>query len=226
MKFGILSDLHQEFDKTPIPWDFVPEEGVFYLNAGDTNSRFLMRNYWLEQHKDHMFWITGNHDFYGGEFEKPDQMKETNVNGLKIIGATLWTDLTNPLDWTFYKNGLVDNRHIKNLTYDNYNNRHKEHTDFIFNNDADIIVTHHCPTLKSISPVYGSSPLNRSFSNDYEQAILNMKKPPKLWVCGHTHWKHSYKIGETLVLCNPRGYPRENEYYETYQPEIIEIETP
>jgi len=28
----------------------------------------------------------------------------------------------------------------------------------------------------------------------------------KLWVHGHTHDPYDYVIGETRVVCNPRGY--------------------
>jgi predicted phosphodiesterase len=50
-----------------------------------------------------------------------------------------------------------------------------------------------------------------------------MKKPPKLIVHGHTHDPCDYMIGETRVICNPRGYPAEHPWYENYQPKIVEI---
>jgi hypothetical protein len=28
----------------------------------------------------------------------------------------------------------------------------------------------------------------------------------KLWTHGHTHHKFDYMIGETRIVCNPRGY--------------------
>ena len=51
-----------------------------------------------------------------------------------------------------------------------------------------------------------------------------MKKPPKLIVHGHTHRRMDYMLGDTRVICNPRGYPGENEWYKNYQPVYVEIE--
>jgi hypothetical protein len=31
-----------------------------------------------------------------------------------------------------------------------------------------------------------------------------------LWIHGHVHTAQDYRLGETRVLCNPRGYPVEN----------------
>lgn len=40
------------------------------------------------------------------------------------------------------------------------------------------------------------------------------------WFFGHTHDAHKFKIGETRVMCNPRGYP--NEYQESkFDPNLI-----
>jgi hypothetical protein len=29
---------------------------------------------------------------------------------------------------------------------------------------------------------------------------------PRLWVHGHTHSSHDYRVGRCRVVCNPRGY--------------------
>jgi hypothetical protein len=55
-----------------------------------------------------------------------------------------------------------------------------------------------------------------------EDDILNMYKPPKLWIHGHTHDSFDYMVGETRVICHPKGYPKENNY-DGYKPLVIEI---
>jgi Icc-related predicted phosphoesterase len=50
-----------------------------------------------------------------------------------------------------------------------------------------------------------------------------MKKPPKLIVHGHTHEACDYMIGDTRVVCHPRGYPKETPYYDAYKPLIVEV---
>lgn len=226
MKFGILSDMHMDFSRSK-DWDFTPEEGVFYLCAGDINSKLHMRQDFVNRHKDHMLYVLGNHDYYGFDFPTKTMPKEAVVGGLKIVGVTLWTDLSNPKDWFNYVNGLVDSRYIDGLTYDAYTERFAEDLEYLMTSEADVIVTHHCPTLRAIAPQFQvgeATKYNPGFASDLENTILSMAKPPKLWVYGHTHWRHSYRIGETLFVCNPMGYPGENTYYTNYEPQVIEID--
>ena len=37
-----------------------------------------------------------------------------------------------------------------------------------------------------------------------------MRYWPDVWVHGHVHHSVGYVLGETQVLCNPRGYADEN----------------
>lgn len=225
VKFFCLSDIHGEFDRSSgIYWDFTPEPDSFYFCAGDIHSWYNLKMDFVNRHADHMFWIDGNHDFYGNKFQAANSMKTATVDGLKIAGATLWTDLSDKANWTLYVNGLSDARHIHGLTYETYNERHNEHLNFLLNSDADIWVTHHCPTLKSIDPKFAGSNLNCCFSNDLEDVIVNMKHPPRLIISGHTHCSYAYTLSNgTGCVCWPRGYPGENWYYEEYEPKEIEI---
>lgn len=221
--FGIISDLHMEFDGWS--WDFYPEADVFYLCAGDIDSSTKARQAFIDKHSDHMLAIKGNHDFYGGSFDPVQTPIEREVNGFKIAAATLWTDLSNPIDWIRYVRGLVDASRIHGLSAqaDIYNRIHQEHKKFLLNSDADVIVSHHAPSWQSISKEFTFSSLNACFVSDLDEEILNMKHPPQLWVCGHVHHKHDYWIGETHVVSNPRGYPGESNY-NNYQPELITLE--
>ena len=64
---------------------------------------------------------------------------------------------------------------------------------------------------------------NDFFATELSYKILDMKKPPKLIVHGHTHDACDYMIGETRVVCHPRGYPNEQPWYKDYQPLMIEV---
>ena len=35
----------------------------------------------------------------------------------------------------------------------------------------------------------------------------------KLWIHGHTHGSRDYMLGQTRVICNPRGYPPFNQQF-------------
>jgi Icc-related predicted phosphoesterase len=224
MKFGILSDLHMEFD----PWFFEPDPDVFYLNAGDTHPHTIVREYFNELMGDNYLYVYGNHDYYGQAgselFKKAsDHVFTKEVNGIKIAGATLWTDIT-PVRWWDFKEYMMDTKYIKSMNYDRYMNAHKAHHDFLFNSDADIWVVHHLPSFQSVHEKYLGSNGNDFFATELSRKILEMRKPPKLIVHGHTHEKMDYMIGDTRVICHPRGYPNENAWFQTYQPLILEIE--
>lgn len=222
MKLGIFSDLHLH---TTNPYEFEPEDGVFYINAGDVSDNIHIRQAFTEKHQKYMFSVMGNHDYYHDTFpEHPvDYMSMRQVGDIKIAGATLWTDVSNPSDWLVYKNGLIDTTYIDGITPENMQEAHVMHRDFLFNSGADIIVSHHCPSVLSVAGHYKNDPLNPAFHTDYTDMILNMSSPPKLWIHGHTHDEFDYMIGSTRVICHPRGYRHEKPWYMDYKPKIVEI---
>lgn len=221
MKFAIISDLHMEFQ----PWLHEPIEDAFYLNAGDTHPNALMRDYFHEKVLNNkVFWIKGNHDYYGGSFIDAEMDVFTrSVGGLKIAGATLWTYIR-PDRWYDFRDYMMDYRQIKGMNYDRYMNAHKTHYDYLLNSGADIWVVHHLPSFQSVHEKYRNSSGNDFFASEMSDWILDMNKPPKLIVHGHTHERMDYMIGNTRVVCNPRGYPNEQPWYQNYEPLIVEIE--
>lgn len=225
MKFAIISDLHMEFQ----PWLHEPIEDAFYLNAGDTHPNALMRDYFHEKVlKGNVFWIKGNHDYYGHSFQDaatdfPEPQIATDLKSkAKVVGATLWTDIR-PDRWWDFREYMMDYRNIKGMNYDRYMNAYKTHHDYLFQADADIWVIHHLPSYQSVHEDYRHSNGNDFFATELSDKILDMKKPPKLIVHGHTHRQFDYMIGNTRVVCHPRGYPGENAWYQNYEPLIVEI---
>ncbi|OGS98981.1 MAG: metallophosphoesterase [Gallionellales bacterium RBG_16_56_9] len=69
-----------------------------------------------------------------------------------------------------------------------------------------VMVSHHAPTRGSINPKYSGSPVNPSFVSDLEPQLRRWQ--PSLWVHGHVHDSYDYQVGNTRVVCNPRGYAR------------------
>lgn len=229
MKIGLISDLHMDFDNRNggIPYKFVRDPKVdFYICAGDIHSDPLRRDVFINDNKNYMLCIRGNHDFYSYKNNFEDSITETvihEVDGIKIAAATLWTEFKSYSDWQMYVRCLNDKHCIDGMTFDLYQETHKRHLDFLLNSEADIIVTHHAPSFKSIHPRYAGDIANICFASDLDAKICSLAKPPKYWVHGHVHDPHDYMIGSTRVVCNPRGYPREREYYYTYEPKILEV---
>jgi hypothetical protein len=69
-----------------------------------------------------------------------------------------------------------------------------------------VVVTHHAPTSLSIAECYKHDTLmNGAFHSDLSDFILD-RPQIKMWTHGHMHNVSDYMIGDTRVVCNPRGY--------------------
>jgi len=69
-----------------------------------------------------------------------------------------------------------------------------------------VVVTHHAPSAISIAESYRFDTLmNGAFASDLSEFILD-RPQIKLWTHGHMHNVSDYMIGDTRVVCNPRGY--------------------
>lgn len=78
-------------------------------------------------------------------------------------------------------------------------------------NKKTVICTHHLPSFKAVDAQYTVDPtsriLNHAFASDLDDFILKHK--PAYWFFGHTHTRFHGSIGDTIISCNPLGYPRE-----------------
>lgn len=73
-------------------------------------------------------------------------------------------------------------------------------------NEKFVVVGHHAPSRLSTKPQYEKDfHLNGAYSSDLSEIMLDHPQI-KLWTHGHTHHEFEYVIGETKVVCNPRGY--------------------
>ena len=145
-------------------------------------------------------------------------------NGVLFIGSTLWTDCNknNPLSMQIIKYGMNDYRLIKNH-YVNKNIYYKltpEYTSGVHRNSREfirmileqkpnvptVVITHHGPSYMSINEKYkNDQDMNGAYTSDLSDLILDHPSI-KYWVHGHMHDRADYKIGDTRVVSNPRGY--------------------
>lgn len=75
-----------------------------------------------------------------------------------------------------------------------------------------VVVTHHGPHPNSVHWRWKGSALNPAFSSDLTGLFWLGK--PALWVHGHTHDSFDYRVGDTRVVCNPKGYHSENPLFD------------
>ncbi|HEX7026241.1 MAG TPA: metallophosphoesterase, partial [Gammaproteobacteria bacterium] len=70
-----------------------------------------------------------------------------------------------------------------------------------------VVVTHHAPATGSIAEQYKANMLNPAFISEMDELVTH--SGARCWIHGHTHSRFDYTLGDTRVLCNPRGYPNE-----------------
>ena len=173
-----------------------------------------------------------NGKFYAGiEYMREECAKYPNVYMLEqdtkiiddvvFVGGTLWTNMNkrDPLtmhaiegmmnDFRIIRNDArnyapmsaldVAIRHDKTLAY-------IEHIVHVHKNKKCVVVGHHSPSFQSAHPMYAHETLmNGGYHSDLSEFILDHPQIV-LWTHGHTHHPFDYVIGETRVVCNPRGY--------------------
>jgi Icc-related predicted phosphoesterase len=85
-----------------------------------------------------------------------------------------------------------------------------------------IVVGHHCPSELSVAAVYKGNLLNAAFRSSLD-AFIEARPQIKLWLHGHTHYNFNYWIGDTRVICNPRGYIDHEECANWFQLKYFEV---
>lgn len=165
--------------------------------------------------------VPGNHEYYLDRH--PDETEEVLMGledefpnlrvligdayrvpgGPRIVGTTLWYRASPELalrhrDWADFR--YVGLNEVIELT-----NRHflRDESLLMGVGSDDIVVTHMLPSWKCVIPRFENHANNELFVRDVEPLILDRR--PLHWVHGHTHATVDVMVGDTRVLCNPRG---------------------
>jgi DNA repair exonuclease SbcCD nuclease subunit len=144
--------------------------------------------------------------------------------GVIFVGATLWTDMNkgDPLTLASMKDYMNDYRVITYFhpQHNTYRKMHPEDTvrmhqeskkylEAVLNehsNKSVVVITHMGPTHLSIDEKFKHQHIsNGAYVSDLSNFILD-RPNIKYWIHGHVHNPTDYQIGETRVVCNPRGY--------------------
>lgn len=188
----------------------------------------LYKEWFLQISKqyEHILYVPGNHEHYNGDYHKTVNLLKdfvpSNVtildnsfkiiDGLKFVGSTLWTDFN---AGNLYARKLATEC-MPEFTSVKYKGEIFRTGDSMreflisldyLNSEIEtncVVITHHAPSIKSVNKKFDGNKLNPAFYSDLDYFIKG--KEPKLWFHGHMHDNVKYSIGNTLVLCNPRGY--------------------
>jgi len=86
-----------------------------------------------------------------------------------------------------------------------------------------VVVGHHSPSKRSTKPMYvNDTMMNGAYSSDLSEFIL-ARPQIKLWTHGHTHYTFDYMVGETRVVCNPRGYIGHEAQADDFNFQLLEV---
>lgn len=226
----IVSDLHYDHGGE---WLAPPANADIAVVAGDA-----VNDDWLERTAARLptVFVAGNHEFYGWDYQERlaklsavpglhflDDTAVT-VDGVTVAGSTLWTDYGHSSAAAeLARRAMNDHRYIK-WTKNPYQRFLPSHATqlhaasraFLSGVKADVVVTHHAPSSKSVHSRFAGSAINRAYYSDMDDIVA--ESGAALWIHGHVHNNFDYEIGTTRVLANPRGYPGENQ---SFQPDLI-----
>ncbi|ARO57099.1 Metallophosphoesterase [Methylorubrum extorquens] len=261
----ILSDLHIDAS----PWTPPPGPRVdLAIVAGDVADGLTRRSIpWLAEHvrprARAVVYIPGNHDLW--RCRLPDEISRgrdaaiehditlldcgqaRHVDGVEIIGATMWTDYAvagaehRALAMRVAGDrqvGMRDHRRIQ--CRDRLGTPapfrppaaaalHAEHRARIERRLAEpwagprIVVTHHAPHPRSLLHGEVREPIDAAYASDLS-SILKGEHAPDIWIHGHVHASRDYRVGRTRVLANPRGH--DTSHRRRNGDWIVELENP
>ncbi len=243
MVIQFCSDLHIEFEanrrflqQNPIQ----PVADILIL-AGDITylgQKFFEDSLfdYFSQNWQKVFWLPGNHEFYGDDilnydFSKPINIRQNvlllnnnviEIDDIKLIFTTLWTEL-DPRYLLLIVNSVADFDYIHYgghiLTAEDYNSLHYKSLAFLRevlkNNEKQkrtVVVTHHLPSYLCIHNDFKNSRINSAFYVDLTSMIE--QNNIDVWIYGHSHRNMpDFYIGQTLLTTNQLGYVHLNEHH-------------
>ena len=235
-RLAVYSDLHLEFEKHYSPLRLADDADIrilagdigtqgdwiqWLLDQGDTPVVLVLGNheYYHQAYPEHLQQLQSR---LAGTHVHLLENDCVDLQGIRFLGATLWTDFElygerhRDTAMNEAQQRLTDYRAIswsethRTFTPSDSANLHKTSVAWLeaqlatADPKTTVVVTHHAPSPGSIEPQYRGSLTNGAFASDLEPLIERYQ--PRLWVHGHVHHSLDYPIGQTRVVCNPRGY--------------------
>lgn len=242
MRIQVLSDIHLEFGSLPSPQtdaDVVVAAGDIHVEGGAID--------WLKKFDRPVIYVSGNHELWGGCFQRRlQELRElsqgSNIRFLEknqctiadvtFYGCTLWCDFKGMSRRIMNESAAMmndfayiscDEKPLKPEWLAGYNQDSVRWLNKALGRKTakkQVVVTHHAPSLRSwgFAP---ADPLRYAYCNQLDPMII--KRQPALWIHGHVHCHSDYNILDTRVVCNPRGY-HPHRLVEAFEPEkILEV---
>jgi len=86
-----------------------------------------------------------------------------------------------------------------------------------------IVVGHHAPSGQSVAEWFRADTLmNGAFRSELDE-FIEARPQIKYWLHGHMHNNSNYWVGETRVVCNPRGYIGHESIADFFKLQYLEV---
>lgn len=253
-RFLFWSDLHEESwrDGFEPPRLEAPVDAVLMAGDVDHGGHLEVAARAARAYGAPVVQIWGNHEAYGSVFpdlrrREAERLAElraegldlrllhgaaTEIAGVRILGATLWTDLRLYPDHEDLARAsiapfMADLREIRmtperRFAFEDMLRLHAEDKAAIFAalrepfDGPTLVMTHHIPVRQMIAPfreigVMKKRVVNAAFASDLWAEIREHKLD--VWLCGHSHdnmaWTGEGRHGPIRFLMNSRGVPEE-----------------
>lgn len=173
------------------------------------------------------------------------------IGDVTFIGGTLWTDMNNQDPLTLYhmRTMMNDFRVIANSAVPVHfrtqegkfatrvakfspedaaaeHTKMKQYIQSVVQGNHDtkyVVAGHHAPSAQSTHERYAHDTImNGGYSSNLDEFVLDHPQI-RLWTHGHTHHPFDYQIGDTRVICNPRGYIGHEPEASTWTLKTVEI---
>jgi predicted phosphodiesterase len=175
-----------------------------------------------------VWYVYGNHEWYGADFKMEENFKHRLCllgvlvkDGYSdgVFATTLWTNYNNDpiaeqdafFNMSDFK--VIKNQHNK-LVVSDIVTRHYRAVGLLKLCKPEIVITHHSPSFQGVSERFKRHALNPAFHSNLDELIELVQ--PRLWIHGHTHDSLDYMIGQTRIICNPKGYGSENKKFSPF----------
>ena len=241
MRFAVFSDLHlEQRPNWSMPLSLPPFDIAVVAGDIDGSCSRAVETLAAMPALDGrpVVFVAGNHEHYRHVFQ--DNVADglaaargtdvrllapgaTVIDGVRFLGATLWTDYR--LDGDAGHAMALANRYMSDHALIEYraedgivelfsplDARAEHQTDLAFlahalarpHSGPTVVVTHHLPSRRSVSRRSASDPLNPAFASDLDHFIQCYQ--PNLWTHAHSHSSCDYRHSNTQVLANLKRY--------------------
>lgn len=236
--FDIISDLHLEHRNADQYPKLTPTAPILIL-AGDIGWPEHLRAFFSSicSLYDYIIYVPGNHEYYDknshkteidtkivgivNEYENIVFLNNECIElcGMRFVGSTLWSHPATSIGLNDFKHIQIKNSYgIKHpIDLDIFWEWNKQALDYLRNNvhENDVVITHFMPQTHEALAASGFKskyPKNDTATHYYGNEGLNdVFAKAALWVSGHTHESFDVEFHSTRWVCEPLGYPQENE---------------